>query len=68
MVASVPLVACLDVTTCEIYPHDVGLLDAYLSFSTSCDDMLALLALCHPFGSLCLFGPCNVGMRSRHLV
>ena len=44
----------LDVIAFETHPRDVGLLDAY-HFSTSCDVMHALLALCHPFGSLCLF-------------
>ena len=55
MIASIPLVDCLDVTTCEIHLHGVGVLDAYLS-SASCDVvMLSLLALCHPFAFLCFF-------------
>ena len=54
VVAFVPLVTYLGVTTCEIHLCGVGLLDAF-PFSTSCDVMLALLALCHPFGSLCFF-------------
>ena len=54
VVASVPLVAYLGVTTYEIHLCGVGLLDAY-PFYTSFDVMLALLALCHclaPFASL----------------
>ena len=54
VVASVPPVDCLGVTTCEIHLHGVGLLDA-CPFSTLCDVMLALLVLCHPFGFLCIF-------------
>ena len=30
-VASVPLMTCLDVTTCETHFHDVGVLDTHLS-------------------------------------
>ena len=54
VVASVPLVAYLGVTTYEIHLCGVSLLDAY-PFYTSFDVMLALLALCHLFGSLCIF-------------
>ena len=50
VVAFAPLMDCLGVTTCEMHLHGVGLLDAY-PFFASCDVvMLALLALCHPFG------------------
>ena len=31
VVACIPLVACLEVTACEIHPHDLALLDAYHS-------------------------------------
>ena len=54
VVASVPLVAYLGVTTYEIHLCGVGLLDAY-PFYTSFDVMLALLALCHLFGYLWIF-------------
>ena len=36
VVASVPFVDCLDVTSCEMHPCDAGLLDAY-PFSTLCN-------------------------------
>ena len=51
---SAPLMVCLDVITLEIHLRDVGLPDAY-HFSTLCDVMLVLLAMCHLFGSLCSF-------------
>ena len=54
VVAYVPLVDHLDVTTCVIHLRGVGVLDT--RFSAPCDVyMLALLALCHPFGFLCFF-------------
>ena len=54
VIASVPLVDYVDVTTCEVHLHGVGLLDAY-PFFAPCVVMLALLALCHPFGFHCFF-------------
>ena len=55
VVASVPLVDCLDVTTYEIHLCGVSLLDKY-PFCTPCDvDMLVLLDLCHLFGFLYFF-------------
>ena len=55
MVASVPLVDCLDVTTYETHLCGIGLLDEY-PFYTPCDvDMLVLLDLCHMFGFLYFF-------------
>ena len=49
-----PSCGLLDATTCEIHLRGVGWLDAY-PFSAPCVDMLALLALCHPFGFLFFF-------------
>ena len=54
VIASVPPMAYLGVTTCEIQHRGVGLLDAD-PFSALCDVMLALLALCYPFVFLCFF-------------
>ena len=54
VIASVPSMAYLGVTTCEIQHHGVGLLDSY-PFSTLCDVMLAFLALCYLLGFLCFF-------------
>ena len=53
VVASVPLVDCLGVTTCEIHLCDVGVLDV-------CDVRLTLLAMCHLFGFLCFFASLHV--------
>ena len=55
VVASVPLVDCLDVTTYDIHLCGAVLLDAY-PFCTPCDvDMLVLLDLYHLFGFLHFF-------------
>ena len=58
VVAFAPLMDCLGVTTCEMHLRGVGLLDAYPFFASCNVVMLALLALCHPFGFsllLCIF-------------
>ena len=55
VVAFIPLMDYLDVTTYEIYLYGASLLNAY-PFCTSCNvDMLVLLDLCHPFGFLYFF-------------
>ena len=43
VIASVPLVACLDLTVCEAHLHDVGVLDEHLS--PLCAEMLCLPSL-----------------------
>ena len=55
VVAFVPFVGYMGVTTCEIHLCDVSFFDAY-PFSALCDVlMLAFLAFCHSFGFLCFF-------------
>ena len=52
VVASIPPRACFVVTICEIHLRGVGMLDIHLSLPCNVD-ILAMLALRHPFGFLC---------------
>ena len=66
VVAFVPFVAYMGVTTCEIHLYDASFFDAYPFFALCDVLMLAFLAFCHSFGFFASLHLCTLAYMFMH--